>query len=308
MDFGEMWRALWISPVDFFVMFITFVITTFIDVEKGLEYGILVSIIVLLYQISKLDVESVGQLRTNYHHPAYPVRFKKLKSYPTATEHPEIRILRLTANLFFGNIGAFRDEYYNTIIVKNHKGNTIRAIIVDAQGVAEVDFASLAVIDELIEETKKRNILLYFSEANERLVNSLDGYNILEDIGGAEMITLSVEDVFTFLVNKFEMETMIRVKGDQSRSNSIDDSSIQNIDYKNTDFNDFYPIKPLNMKGETTGSTKSHSSGISAKDETIEQEHNIRYNNERTMTSHLGNSHAENYDVESKEAFDDNKQ
>lgn len=39
-------------------------------------------------------------------------------------------MLRLTANLFFGNAGAFRDEFYSHI---SDADNDIKAVIVDAQ-------------------------------------------------------------------------------------------------------------------------------------------------------------------------------
>lgn len=120
-------------------------------------------------------------------------------------------------------------------------------------------------IDELIAETRKKNIILLFSEANERLVNSLEGYELLEDVGGREMVTLSVEDAFTYLVNKLEMETMVRAKGDpnRSRSNSIDDRSLQNIDFKNEDFSDFYPMKKPNHD-PTASFTKSNGSSYAS--------------------------------------------
>ena len=85
-------RALWVAPVDFLVMIFTFLVTVLYNVEKvrpalppfippslppmfltrpslppslpqGLEYGIIASVIILLLQISKLDMDSIGQLR-----------------------------------------------------------------------------------------------------------------------------------------------------------------------------------------------------------------------------------------------------
>ena len=43
-------------------MVFTFLVTVFWNVELGLEYGILASVIILLIQISKLDMDSIGQL------------------------------------------------------------------------------------------------------------------------------------------------------------------------------------------------------------------------------------------------------
>ena len=43
-------------------MMFTFLVTVFWNVELGLEYGILASVAILLIQISKLDMDSIGQL------------------------------------------------------------------------------------------------------------------------------------------------------------------------------------------------------------------------------------------------------
>jgi len=60
-DFHDMWRALWVAPLDFIVMTFTFLVTVIYNVEDGLVWGLGVSILILLYQISRLDMESVSK-------------------------------------------------------------------------------------------------------------------------------------------------------------------------------------------------------------------------------------------------------
>lgn len=48
--------------MDFIVMAFTFGVTLFWNVEKGLEYGIILSVAILLLQFSRLDVDSIGHL------------------------------------------------------------------------------------------------------------------------------------------------------------------------------------------------------------------------------------------------------
>lgn len=50
------------APVDFLVMAFTFAITLFWNVEKGLTYGIVLSVAILLLQFSRLDMDSIGHL------------------------------------------------------------------------------------------------------------------------------------------------------------------------------------------------------------------------------------------------------
>ncbi len=89
--------ALWVAPVDFLVMSFTFCVTVFWNVELGLEYGIIASVVVLLLQISKLDVDSIGQLsiaedgelprlgKSDTH-------FRPLSNYPSARQHPNVKV------------------------------------------------------------------------------------------------------------------------------------------------------------------------------------------------------------------------
>lgn len=112
-DFHDMWRALWVAPVDFLIMAFTFCVTFLWNVEKGLVYGIYASVVIMLLQISKLDMDSIGQLRISegddaFGDPKAGTQFRPLDNYPSARQHPSIKVLRLRANLFFGNVSMFR--------------------------------------------------------------------------------------------------------------------------------------------------------------------------------------------------------
>lgn len=79
-------------------MIFTFLVTLLWNVELGLEYGIIASVVVLLLQISKLDMDSIGQLQlTDDAADSVPTRkedtqFRPLDNYPSARQHPEIKV------------------------------------------------------------------------------------------------------------------------------------------------------------------------------------------------------------------------
>ena len=110
-DFHDMWRALWVAPVDFLIMAFTFCVTVFWNVEKGLIYGIVASVVILLLQIARLDIDSIGQLSVAQEplvDRKVGTHFRPLDKYPSARQHPTVKVLRLRANLFFGNVSIFR--------------------------------------------------------------------------------------------------------------------------------------------------------------------------------------------------------
>jgi MFS superfamily sulfate permease-like transporter len=168
--FTDMWRALWVAPVDFLLMMFTFLVTVVKNVEDGLVWGIVASAVVLIWQISKLDIDSVrgaaggkrgapriileggtviilrpvvslgwilaivviiiitttiiilmmltcralrprvcqiGQLKLSQSEgKGGPSQFRPVSRYPMAIQNESIKILRLTANLFFGNVSV----------------------------------------------------------------------------------------------------------------------------------------------------------------------------------------------------------
>jgi MFS superfamily sulfate permease-like transporter len=107
-DFHDMWRALWVAPVDFFVMIFTFLVTVLWNVELGLEYGIIASVVILLLQISKLDMDSLGQLRIG-EEALLPSTLSKAEThirpvdkYPAARQHPNVKVCTYEGAPVFG--------------------------------------------------------------------------------------------------------------------------------------------------------------------------------------------------------------
>ena len=128
------------APVDFLIMIFTFLVTVLYNVEAGLEYGIIASVVILLLQIARLgtfskppslppslppssshvkiltnlpslppalpslDIDSIGQLMVAEDAIDRKVgtHFRPLDKYPSARQHPAVKVLRLRANLFFG--------------------------------------------------------------------------------------------------------------------------------------------------------------------------------------------------------------
>lgn len=56
LSFFPLGRALWVAPVDFLIMIFTFLVTVLYNVEAGLEYGIIASVVILLLQIARLGM------------------------------------------------------------------------------------------------------------------------------------------------------------------------------------------------------------------------------------------------------------
>lgn len=71
----------------------------------------------------------------------------------------------------------FRDEFMNALV---ESGSRIKAVIIDAAGVADVDLSALAVIDELVSEMGKQDVEVFIAAASSRVIKSLEAYELLE--------------------------------------------------------------------------------------------------------------------------------
>lgn len=90
-------------------------------------------------------------------------------------------------------MSVFRDEFYRSLATS---ASDVRAVVVDANGVVDADLSSLAVIDDMVAEVAKQGVRVFFAGAHQRLVKALESYDLLEDVGGHELIQLNVEDVY----------------------------------------------------------------------------------------------------------------
>jgi sulfate permease, SulP family len=55
VDIGEFFRAARLAPQSFVVMLVTFLATLLVTIEDGLLYGIVCSVIILLFQLSNVS-------------------------------------------------------------------------------------------------------------------------------------------------------------------------------------------------------------------------------------------------------------
>ena len=58
----------------------------------------------------------------------------------------------------------------------------VRAVIIDASGVVEMDLAALCVIDELVTEMQKQQVEVYIAAACPRVAKSLEAYDLLDEV------------------------------------------------------------------------------------------------------------------------------
>jgi SulP family sulfate permease len=118
------------------------------DTLPGLFIGICVSLLLLLYRVSRPRVAVLG------HVPGTRSQFADLERHPENEVVRGIAILRVEGGLFFGNADAVREQLHAAL-----EPDT-KAVVLDAETVPFVDVTAVGMLAELAEELESRGVQL----------------------------------------------------------------------------------------------------------------------------------------------------
>ena len=99
---------------EFAILLFTFILTLFVGISQGIIYGIILSLLLLVYRASKPHYAFLGRIgSTNY--------FQNIERFPDeVTVREDLVILKFDAQLFFGNIEFFKKLVFEAV-EKNSK-------------------------------------------------------------------------------------------------------------------------------------------------------------------------------------------
>ncbi|PRP79849.1 high affinity sulfate transporter 1 [Planoprotostelium fungivorum] len=179
MRFIEIWRT---KPIDLLLCFISFFSTLFLGIANGIILSILASIINVIYSNSRPRIMILGRL------PGTD-SFHSVNRFPKALVIPGMTIIRMDASLFFANVNFFREKLF----VLRHREHT-RCIILDFEGVNDMDYTAATVFRTIAKDIKEHKILLLMAALkgpvrdvfhNSGLIPVLGSENILWEVRDA---------------------------------------------------------------------------------------------------------------------------
>lgn len=134
---------------EFIVLSITFLITLFFGIKEGILFGILISLLLLVYRASKPHHAFLGRIgTTNY--------FKNINRFPNeVVQRDDLIIMRFDAQLFFGNI-----QYFKELIIKavEEKKGSVKGFVINARAINYIDSSASEQLYKLIIVLQKKGI------------------------------------------------------------------------------------------------------------------------------------------------------
>lgn len=166
---------LWKNRKDEFVLLaVTFLLTLGLGIKEGILLGVLLSLLLLVYRISKPHIAILGKIRgTGY--------FRNVDRFTEDVEASEqFLILRFDGQLFFGNKDYFREQLRRQV---GKKGKELQYIILNAEAINYIDSTAVFMLRALVQELKNDGIRFVIAGAIGPTRDILYSSGLIRDIG-----------------------------------------------------------------------------------------------------------------------------
>ena len=151
----EILRLYKISKPDFLMMSVTFITTILIGITYGVLFGVVLSLLAVLYRSSTPEVNILGNLPdTDY--------YRNMIRYPEARSIDEILIIRFDDQLYFGNCNHF--TYCIEKYIQECQRN-IHHLILDAGNIHFIDSSGIKTLRDINDWLARRKIELHIARA-----------------------------------------------------------------------------------------------------------------------------------------------
>jgi sulfate permease, SulP family len=144
---------------------------TLVDLEQGIFFGILLSLIIYLYRVSKPNIVSV-----------VPAKEEGAYHFVSAYDHeecPQISMMRING----AKEDCAVDHVQNQLLHVDEKNPLQKHLLLVSKGINFVDAAGAELLGQEARRRRKMGGGLYFHRCNEQVVKCLEKSHKIEDIG-----------------------------------------------------------------------------------------------------------------------------
>jgi len=152
--YGEMKTLLHQNKKEFLILLATFLITLMLGVQQGLLVGVIVSIVLVIYNSANPHMTELGLIKEQN-------LYRNINRFGNAQVRDELLIFRFDAPLYFANKDYFLVRLYAWI--KQRPSGSLKAVIFDGSAVNSIDSTAIRMLSHLIDNLREQNIDLYLT-------------------------------------------------------------------------------------------------------------------------------------------------
>lgn len=170
---------------DLALLVITFAATLLLGIENGIALGVIMSLIIVIYNTTKPHSAELGRLGDSEN-------FRNVIRYPNAQIDPDVIVFRFDSPLYFASSNAFMEQSTARIKMRNPKPT---CFILDASSINFLDSTGIHALEELLTILKSQNVNLVIAGAIGPVRDMLKQSGIMDQIG-SEKFFFDVAEAF----------------------------------------------------------------------------------------------------------------
>ena len=172
-DLAEISHIRDLKTADFVTLVVAFVATLAFGVELGIGIAVVASVVVVAVRMMTPHTAELGRL------PGTTL-YRNVARYPDAERVPGVAILRFDVSLSYLNVEFVKRRVHRLV---GDKGGKLRAIVLDASGVNDIDTSAVEALSELLVELDEQGIAVHLANAKGPVRDVLERAGTYEQLG-----------------------------------------------------------------------------------------------------------------------------
>lgn len=177
VDFSILKRAWAYSKADFAAVLVTILATLCFGVEIGVSAGVVLSLVLFLYQTSRPHVAELGLVAGTEH-------FRNIHRHKVQTD-PSVVTLRVDESLYFAN-ARFLEDYMLNRVAENCP---VQHVILMCAAVNEIDLSALEALEAINARFVSMGVGFHLSEVKGPVMDRMRGSDFLAHLNGQVYLT-----------------------------------------------------------------------------------------------------------------------
>lgn len=158
---------------DFAMWMVTFLATLFIGIEQGIGLGVVLSLALVIYRTTRPHVAVLGRVPGSFF-------YRNVERFPNLETRPDVLIMRFDAQLYFANVNYFKEVIDDLVM---QKGDGLRAIILNAESINNLDSSGAHAIEEILDQYQKLGISVLFVSVKGPVRDAMAKAGLIDKIG-----------------------------------------------------------------------------------------------------------------------------
>ena len=153
LDFSMPKNLLSYNRRDLIILNSTLLITIFVGIKEGILFGIILSLVMLIYKSTKPHMAVLGNIPGTHF-------YRNINRFDEVVIQEEILIVRFDAQLYFANTQYFKDKLKEFAL---ERGPALKLLIIDGESLNALDSSAIYALEEVHDYFTSKNITIVFT-------------------------------------------------------------------------------------------------------------------------------------------------